>query len=329
MLRRRFVGTAVAASLVGTQSFPAKGAGKVPIVGFLAGATRDSHVADMAGLRAGLAEVGLVEGESVAIEERYADGDRARIDGLIQELIALDTAVFLVPGLVAARAVSNLTNKPMVTVALPYSNRHPDLFKAVNNPGGSTTGFSLASEGLSAKRIQLLREAMPSITSLAVLHNGDDAIYSEWGVETETAAKEQGLATVRLDLHKPDPGEVERLIRRAAADGAQAMIVIRDFLTSTMTPHIVATANAARLATLSEQRDFCLAGGMLSYGANVPDLFRRSATFISKILEGANPGDLPIQLPTKFDLVVNVLTAEALGLELPPELFLQATEVIE
>lgn len=329
MLRREFIGTAATAAFVAGKGFRAHAAGKVPIVGFLAGANREVHVADMAGLRAGLAEVGLVEGETVAIEERYADGDRSRIDGLIQELIALDTAVFLVPGLVAARAVSALTSTPMVTVALPYSNRHPDLFKAVNNPGGTTTGFSLASEGLSAKRIQLLREAMPGITSLAVLHNGDDEIYSEWGVETEAAAKDQGLATVRLDLKKPDPAEVDRLIRQAAAEGAQGMVVIRDFLTSTMTPQIVAAANAARLATLSEQRDFCLAGGMLSYGANVPDLFRRSATFISKILEGANPGDLPIQLPTKFDFVVNVLTADALGLELPPELFLQATEVIE
>jgi putative ABC transport system substrate-binding protein len=322
MLRRRFVGTVLAATAVGASGFAARGAGKPPIVGFLAGANRSVHVADMAGLRAGLAEVGLVEGESIAIEERYADGDRSRIDGLIQDLVALDTAVFLVPGLVAARAVSNLTQTPMVTVALPWSNRHPDLFKALSKPGGSITGFSLGSEGLSAKRIQLLREAMPGLASLAVLHNGADPIYGEWGIETEAAAQDQGLTALRLELHKPDPPEVERLIRQAAADGAQAIIVIRDFLTTTMTPHIVAAANAAGLATLSEQRDFCMAGGMLSYGANVPDLFRRSAAFIAKILEGANPGDLPIQLPTKFDFVVNVLTAEALGLDLPPELFL-------
>lgn len=329
MQRRTFLAAAVSTAVVGRYMPAAHAAGEAKIVAFLAGANREVHVADMAGLRSGLAEVGLVEDQDVRIEERYANGDRTRIKGLIDELIALDAAVFLVPGLVAARAVSELTTKPMVTVALPYSNRHPDLFKDLSKPGGSITGFSLGSEGLSAKRIQLMRDAMPGVSSLAVLHNGADPIYGEWGVETEAAAKEQGLKAVRIELHKPDPADVERLVKGAVADGAQAMIVIRDFLTTTMTPHIVKAANAARIATLSEQRDFCVAGGMLSYGANVPDLFRRSGVFIRKILDGANPGDLPIQLPTKFDFVVNVITAKSLGLELPADLFLQATEVIE
>lgn len=327
MRRRKFI-LASATALIGAGTGRVLASG-TPVIGFLAGATRNAHLADMAELRLGLAEQGLVEGDHVIIEERYADGDRNRIAGLIQELIALDASVFLVPGLVAAQAVADLTTKPMVAVALPYSNRHPDLFQALNRPGGSITGFSLGSEGLSAKRIQLLREAMPTITKLAVLHNGADPIYGAWGVETEAAVAEQGLTPMRLGLVAPDPAQVEMLVRQAADEGAEGMIVIRDFLTASMTPQIVAAANAARIGALSEQRDFCVAGGLLSYGANVPDLFRRSASFIAKILNGAAPGDLPIQLPTKFDFVVNALAAESLGIALPEELFLQATEVIE
>ncbi len=329
MRRRHVIVAAGAAALFGTSPFRTHAAGDIPIIGFLAGASRNTHVADMTSLREGLGEAGLIEGRDVIVEERYANGDRKKIPGLIEELLALDVSVFLVPGLVAARAVSERSAKPMVTVALPYSNRHPELFKALNKPGGSITGFSLGSEGLSDKRIQILREAAPGVASLAVLHNGTDPIYREWGIETEAAAAAQGLRTLRLELKSPADEELASHFKRAAEAGVQGLIVIRDFLTATMTRQIAEAAIGARIAALSEQRDFCEAGGLLSYGANIPDLFRRSATFISKILNGANPGDLPIQLPTKFDLVVNTKAADALDLTIPPELFLQATEVIE
>lgn len=326
--RRRVIaaiGGATAMALTGQVS----AAAKLPTIGFLAAAGRKAHVADLESLREGLAEAGLVEGTSVAIEARYAEGDRSKVDSLIEELIHLGTDVFLVPGPAAARAVKKHTHKPIVAVALPYSNRHPDLFAALGKPGGTITGFSLGSETLSGKRIQLLREAVPTITRLAVLHNGTDPIYSEWGLETEAAAKSQGLGASRLELNAPDPAEIDRLIRQSAAEGAQGLIVIRDFLTATMSEQIAKDALAQKIAALSELRDFCLAGGLMSYGANVPDLFRRSAAYIAKILGGADPAVLPIQIPEKFDLVVNLKTAEALGFDIPPDTLVQATEVIE
>lgn len=326
--RRSFVAAAAGASVAVTTG-PTQAAAKLPTIGFLAAAGRKAHVTDLQSLREGLTAAGLVEGTSVAIEARYAEGDRTKIDGLIEELIGLGTDVFLVPGPAAARAVKKQTQKPIIAVALPYSNRHPDLFATLGKPGGTITGFSLGSETLSGKRIQLLREAVPSITKIAVLHNGTDPIYSEWGAETETAAKAQGLGASRLELNAPDPAEVEKLIGRSAHEGAQGLIVIRDFLTATMSEQIAKDALAQKIAALSEQRDFCLAGGLMSYGANVPDLFRRSAAYIAKILGGANPADLPIQIPEKFDLVVNLKTAEGLGIELPPDTLVQATEVIE
>ncbi len=326
--RRTFVG-AVAAGASAFGPFGAAADAMLPTIGFLAAASRKSHVADLASLREGLKGAGLVEGRDVAIEERYAEGDRTKVDGLIEELIAAGATVFLVPGPAAARAVLKQTKAPIVAVALPYSNRHPDLFASLNKPGGSITGFSLGSEELSAKRIQILREAAPRITSLAVLRNGTDPIYSEWGLATESAATAQGLKAVPLELNAPDPVAIAKLMQQAADAGAQGVIVIRDFLSTSMGDQIAQAAIGHGIAALSEQRDFCVAGGLLSYGASVPDLFYRSAAYIDKILKGAAPGDLPIQLPTKFDLVVNLKTADALGLDVPPDLLVQATEVIE
>lgn len=329
MLSRRSFMAATAGASAMVMAGRSSSATKLPTVGFLAAAGRKAHVADLESLREGLTQAGLVEGTSVAIEARYAEGDRTRIDGLIEELIQLGTDLFLVPGPAAARAVKKHTQKPIVAVALPYSNRHPDLFTSLGKPGGTITGFSLGSETLSAKRIQLLREAVPAITRVAVLHNGTDPIYSEWGLETEAAAKAQGLGASRLELNAPDPAEVDRLMRQSASEGAQGLIVIRDFLTATMSEQIAKDALVQKIAALSEQRDFCLAGGLMSYGANVPELFHRSAAYIAKILGGASPGELPIQIPEKFDLVVNLKVAHELGLDIPPETLVQATEVIE
>ncbi len=329
MLDRRSFMVAAAGASTAAIARRSSAAGKLPTIGFLAAAGRKAHVADLQSLREGLKQAGLVEGTSVAIEARYAEGDRTKIDGLIEELVQLGTDVFLVPGPAAARAVKKHTDAPIVAVALPYSNRHPDLFAALNKPGGTITGFSLGSEGLSAKRIQLLREAAPAITTIAVLHNGTDPIYLEWGLETEAAAKAQGLGVVRLELNAPDPAEVDKLMRQSASQGAQGLIVIRDFVSATMSEQIAKAAIAQKIAALSEQRDFCEAGGLMSYGANVPDLFRRSAAYIAKILGGASPAGLPIQIPEKFDLVVNLKTAAGLGLDIPPDTLVQATEVIE
>ena len=299
------------------------------MVGFLALANRHAHVADLAGLRAGLREAGFVEGHTIAIEERYCDGNPGRIVGFVEDLVKIGVQVFLVPGPAAARAVHKRTDTPVVAVALPYSNRHPDLFQALNKPGGSITGFSLGSEELSAKRIQILREVVPEMATLAIMHNGRDPIYREWGIETETAAHAQGLKAIRLELNAPDAAEIARLMQEARAAGAQGMIVIRDFISATMGEEIASSAARGGIAALSEQRDFCQAGGLLSYGANIPDLFRRSAVYIDKILKGSHPGDLPIQRPTAFDLVVNLKTANLLRLTIPPAMLVQATEVIE
>lgn len=329
MLNRRSFMAATAGASVAVAAGPTLAAAKLPTIGFFAAAGQKAHVADLQSLREGLEQAGLVEGMSIAIEARYAEGDRTKIDGLIEELIRLGTDVFLVPGPAAARAVKKHTDKPIVAVALPYSNRHPDLFTALNKPGGTITGFSLGSEGLSAKRIQLLREAAPAIMTIAVLRNGSDPIYHEWGLETEAAAQAQGLGVVRLELNAPDQAEIDRLMRKSASEGARGLIVIRDFVTATMSEQIAKAALAQKIATLSEQRDLCAAGGLMSYGANIPDLFRRSAVYIEKILGGASPANLPIQIPEKFDLVVNLKTAEALGLDIKPDTLVQATEVIE
>ncbi|HKH27767.1 MAG TPA: ABC transporter substrate-binding protein, partial [Sphingomicrobium sp.] len=218
---------------------------------------------------------------------------------------------------------------PIVVVALPSSNRFPDLCASVARPGGSVTGFSHLGSDLAPKRVEILKEAVPSLANIAVLHATTDPIYEEWAAETETSAKAQGLKTIRLALSSSSAEPLAALMQSGRAAGATGVIVIRDFLTETLRGEIVNAANAEHMATVAEHRSFAESGALLSYGANLPDLFRRAAAYVDQILKGARAGELPIQLPTKFELVVNVKTAHLLGLTIPPTLFARADEVIE
>lgn len=182
---------------------------------------------------------------------------------------------------------------------------------------------------MSAKRIELIREVLPGLDAGGILHNVVDPVFRDWGVETEAAVRAQGLRPVRLGLSAIDPAETERLIRSLRPAGASALIVIRDFLTHSLREPIYSTAIAERIATVTEQRDFAEAGAFLSYGADILDLFRRAAGYADRILKGDRPGDLPIQLATKLELVVNLRTARAIGIEVPPVILLRAGEVID
>jgi putative tryptophan/tyrosine transport system substrate-binding protein len=326
MHRRTFLAGTAAAMAAPLQACTAA---RIPTIGFLAIATRPSHVLDLAGLRQGLTDVGLVEGKTVAIAERYADGKPQALPALRDELLALDVDLFVLPGHAVARAIAKTSRKPMVVAGLTYSTHLTDLFAAVNKPGGSVTGLLLGTGELSAKRIQILREAVPGLKTLAIVHNGTDPIWKGVGLEVEAAANAQELKTHRFELNAPAPADVDRIVAEAKAAGARGMIVVRDFMTYTLGEKIAAAAIGAGIATLSERQDFCAAGGFIAYGANIPDLFRRSAVYADKILRGAKPGDLPLQLPEKFDFIVNQKTAAAIALTVPPDLLVQATEVIE
>ncbi len=319
----------IIAVLVLTLGGAAHGGAGANVVGFLGIADQPSHTADVAALRRGLTDLGYVNGQTIVIEERYADGGMERFQVLLGGLLAGDASVIVVPGLAAALAVRRRApDMPVVAVGLPSTVVYPDLFASLQRPGGSVTGFSHFGEDLAIKRVELLRETIPGLSTVAILHNSADPLYRAWGEKTEDAAIQQGLKTVRIGLESADISDMTVALESAADRGAAGLIVVRDFMTHTLRSDIVRVANVLNMPVMSEQRVFVEAGGLMSYGASFPDLFRRAATYVDAILRGSSPSEMPIQLATEFELVVNLTTAEQLGITIPPSILLRANQLI-
>ena len=301
-----------------------------PVVGFVGIAARPNHTADVQALRLGLEALGYVDGQTIVVEERYADGSLEKFRVQLDDVLSRQAKVLVVPGVSGTLAIrEHAPEIPVVAVGLPSTVIYPDLFASLHRPGGSVTGFSHFGEDLAVKRVELLKEAMPALTTVAILHNSVDPLFRAWGERTEEAALQQGLKAVRLGLATPSTSELTASMLSAGDAGAQGLIVVRDFLTHTLQNDIVRAANGLHMGTMAEERMFVQAGGLMSYGASFPDLFRRAATYVREILNGAKPAEMPIQLATEFELVVNQRAAEALGITIPPSILLRADEVIE
>lgn len=316
-------GLALAAARARAQS------GGVPVVAFLGFASGVTDLPSVDALRQGFTEIGYVEGRNYRLELRHAEGALDRVPALIAELLALNVAVFVVPGQAAARILSRATRAPVVAIGLPPSPGEPPLYASLARPGGTVTGFSDFVEELAGKRIELLREVMPELRAVGILHNSVDPVFRAWGEETEAAARRQGLGVIRLGLTGVDPGETERLIRTLRPAGAHALVIVRDFLTQSVRDVALRVAIEERVASVTEHRDNALLGAFMCYGADHADLFRRAAGYVDRILRGDRPGDLPIQLATRLQLIINLRTARAIGIEVPPGVLLRADEVIE
>ena len=327
-MRRREILFGLATLAAQTPAWAQTGS-RLPIVGFVgfASAQIDNHM--LGHFQAGLRELGRIEGRTIAIEARIADGNIHKGHELISELIALPVDVFLSPGPAATRAILRKTKIPVVAVALPGTESDPELFASLARPGGTVTGFSAFGEEMSAKRIEMLKEVLPNLRVLGVLHNATDPTFRAWGEQTMVDAKKQNLEPLRLALTSPSVAAAADQIRTLREAGGKALIVIRDFLTSTMINDICGVATEAGIGVVGEHSEFARAGALFSYGADIPDLFRRAAGYVDRILKGEKAEDLPIQLPTKFELVVNLKTAHALGHVMPPSILIRAEEVIE
>jgi putative tryptophan/tyrosine transport system substrate-binding protein len=326
MRRRDVIGLAALTLACRAQAQPLA---RLPVVGFLGFATAAADQASVEALRQGLRDIGHVEGETILVDPRHADGDLRRAAELIADMVGRPVHVFIAPGPAAARSILKATKIPIVAIGLPPTAAEPDLFASLAKPGGSLTGFSSLGEDLSVKRIELLRELLPAATVVGILHNAADPVFRDWGVQTEISARAQGLKPLRFGLSSSSDGEAAAVLRRLRADGADAVIVIRDFLTHSLTDEIVTTSTKLGMPVLAEQASIAHAGAIMSYGTHFPDLFRRAAAYADRIIKGERPGDLPIQLPTRFELIINMRVVKALGLVMPESLLLQADEVIE
>jgi putative ABC transport system substrate-binding protein len=302
---------------------------RTPIVGFVGFATSEVDVAMLAPFRKALIDLGYVEGRNIVVDARSTGGDITRGIALIDELIARPVDVMLAPGPAAARAIVKKTNIPLVAVALPAVQSDPDLFQSLARPGGSLTGFAAFGEEMSAKRIAMLREILPGLKKLGVMNNATDPTFNAWGAQTIQEAQLAGLDPVRLGLTAASPAEVAEKFKALADAGGSAMVVIRDYMTAAMQKEICQIGAEMKIAVIGQQGEFAYAGALFSYGADIGDLFRRAAGYVDLILKGQKPAVMPIQLPTKFELVVNLGTARKLGLTIPPSILVLSDEVIE
>jgi putative tryptophan/tyrosine transport system substrate-binding protein len=326
MKRREFItllgGSAVAWPVVAR----AQQAGKLPTIGFLGASTASAESQRVAAFVQRLRELGWIEGRTVAIEVRWGEGRNERYADIAAEFVRLKVDVIVTQGtltVIAARQATSVIPIVFAGAADPVGN---DLVASLARPGGNVTGLSNQGTDLAAKRLELLREIVPAFARVAIMGNvGNPAIVLEMR-EVQAAARMLGLEVAILEIRRAEDIASAFPALQVRAD---ALYVAADPLLGTNRIRINTLALGARLPTIHDFREYVEAGGLMSYGPNLVDVFRRSADFVDKILRGAKPDDIPVEQPTKFDLVVNLTTAKALGLTIPESFLLRADEVIE
>jgi putative ABC transport system substrate-binding protein len=300
----------------------------MPTIGILGGVSPEPFAQFMAAFRQGLKEVGYVEGQNVRVEERWARSRLERVPALANDLIQHNVAVIVtVGGTSVAKAVKARGTAIPVVFALGSDPVEDGLVASMNRPGGTMTGVSFYTNKLLAKRLEILREIAPNARLIAVLVNPRNARADRDTSDIQAAADEVGQKIQVLRAGTPD--DLDASFLGLARSGASALLVTSDaFFTSRLQQLIVLAAKHS-IPAIYGQGQFVAAGGLISYGSNVAESHRQAGVYVGRILSGAKPADLPVVQPTKFDLVINLTTAKALGLAVPPTLLARADEVIE
>jgi putative ABC transport system substrate-binding protein len=284
------------------------------------------------GLRQGLRELGYVEGRNVVIEYRWGQGNLETLPALAAELVHLRVDVIVTVATVVARAAQKATGTIPIVMATSADPVSGGVVASLARPGGNVTGLSLMTPDLTAKRLQLLKEAVPGLSRVAAVHDPHPPkpILAQWTKENEVAAGALGLRLQVVDLGA-DPATWGAALASMAKAGVGGLSFIESpvFGSGSNRTRLAELAVTHRLPTIFPFREHADAGGLMSYGVNLADLFRRAAGFVDRILKGAKPADLPVEQPTKFELVINLRTAKALGLTIPPSVLARADEVIE
>jgi putative tryptophan/tyrosine transport system substrate-binding protein len=325
MRRREFialVGGAAAAWPLVARAQPAK----LPIIGFLGALSLPVQTKWTATFVQRLRELGWVEGRTVAIEYRWAEGRSERFAEIAAEFVRLKVDIIVTQGTEPVIAVKQATSVIPIVFAAAGDPVGTGLVATLARPGGNVTGLSNLSADIAGKRLELLREVIPNLRRLAIMANiGGPIGVLETG-EVQAAARTLGLEVVPAEIRRAD--DIAPAIE-ALKGRADALYVVAEPLVSTNRIRLNTLALGVRLPTMHGTRENVEAAGLMSYAPNYPDLFRRTADLVDKILRGAKPADLPVEQPTKFDLVINLTTAKALGLTVPPVLLARADEVIE
>jgi putative ABC transport system substrate-binding protein len=300
----------------------------MPVIGLLGSASADESTHIMRALRAGLNESGFIEGKNVAIEYRWAHDKYDRLPALAAELVNRQVLVIVTAGAEpSALAAKGATNKIPIVFVVDGDPVSIGLVDSINRPGRNVTGISLIASALEAKRLALVRELVPKGTMIAVLVNPEFPDTDSQLGALETAANDNGQQIYVLEARTER--DLEAVFTTIVQQKAGALLVAADPLLSQLHDQIVALAARYKVPAIYESREFVAAGGVISYGASIADAYRGAGVYAGKILKGAKPADLPVQLPTTFELVINLKAAKAIGLTVPPTLLARADEVIE
>ena len=326
MKRREFVTLLGGAAAAWPITARAQQAGKLPTIGFLGTATPSTQSSRVAAFVQRLRELGWIENRTVAIEYRWAEGRPERFAEIAAEFVRLKVDVILTYATPSSIAAKKATAAIPIVFAAAGDPVGTGLVASLARPGGNITGLSIQQTDLASKRLEILREVLPGLRTVAILFDvGSPNTVLEMG-EARAAARTLDLAVVTSEVQRAEDIAPAFDALKGRAD---ALYVCSSPILTTNRIRVNSLALGVRLPTMCGLREYTVAGGLMSYGPNIPSLFRRAAEYVDRILRGAKPSDLPVEQPTKFDFIVNLTTAKILGLEIPPTLLARADEVIE
>ena len=326
MRRREFI-TLVGGAATWPVVARAQQPGKVWRVGYLSGTSRSVASVLYDAFVEGMRDHGYVDGKDYTIEWRSAEGNHERISEIATEFARLKVDVIITAWGAALPTLKRTITTIPIVMAFSTDPVGNGIVASLAQPGGNMTGLASSSDDSSPKQLELLATVIPNISRIGLLGNPSNANYSPLLKSAQNAARKAGLSLMPIDARSP--GEIERAFAAFAKNGVPAAIVVGDAVFFERRRQIAELALAHRLATMLPQREYVVAGGLMSYGENLADFFHRSASYVDKIFKGAKAGDLPIEQPTKFNLVINRKTADALGVTIPAQLYIFADEVIE
>jgi putative tryptophan/tyrosine transport system substrate-binding protein len=327
MDRRRFLLTSMASVLATRRDVEAQQAARTVRVGILWFTKPPISAPFFEALREGLVGLGYVEGQSIVFEQRWAESNPQRYRELVEDLVRSRVDVIVAGNLESARVAKDATDTTPIVLTAGGDPLRARLVASLARPGGNITGMSELTSDLAYKLLQLLKEAVPNLAKVAILWDPLNPSQSPTREESESAARMLGLNIVSLEVAISD--DYERAFSVASRERPDALIVYTTPITYSHRARIIAFAARQRLPAMFSAREFVDDGGLMSYGPNLRALFRRAGNYVDRILKGAKPGDLPIEQPSTFELLINLKTAKALGLTIPPSLLLRADQVIE
>ncbi len=325
--RKLLLAAAAWPALAWTGAVRAQAPAKVRRIGLLSSFSPSDTALWHQAFRQGLRDRGWVEGKNISIEYRYAEGSSDRLPDLATELVRLKVDIIVTAVTTDALVAKNATRAIPIVMAAASDPVATGLVESLARPGGNITGLSQMSPQLAGKRLELLKEIVPKLSRVAVLWNPQRASSTLTWKELQLPARQLGIQLHSLEVRSPD--DLDKAFEDATRARAGALVITGDPVIVTNLRRIAGLAAKSRLPSIFQITEFADSGGLVSYGPDRSDMYRRAATYVDKILKGAKPGELPIEQPTKFEMVINMKTAKALGIKIPQSILVQTTRVIE